>query len=48
MENPRFGGTYSLYQIPLDTRMVHRVRVRRLRVQEDTVTLLREFFGRDR
>ncbi len=46
VENPRFGGTYSLYQIPLDTRMVHRVTVRKLEMREDTVSLLREFFGR--
>jgi tRNA(adenine34) deaminase len=46
VENPRFGGTYSLYQIPLDSRLVHRVKVRKVPPSIEVVSLLRRFFGR--
>ncbi len=47
VENPRFGGTYSLYQIPLDTRLVHRVNVRKLGDVGGITALLRRYFGRE-
>ncbi len=46
VENPRFGGTASLYQIPLDLRLNHRVKVRKVPA-EGVVSLLREYFGRE-
>jgi len=46
VENPKFGGTYSLYQIPLDDRLNHRLRVRRGPLAHEVRRLLREYFGR--
>ena len=46
VENPRFGGTTSLYQIPLDLRLNHRVRVRKVPMK-GVVSLLRRYFGRE-
>jgi len=46
VENPRFGGTTSLYQIPLDLRLNHRVKVRKVPM-EGAASLLRRYFGRE-
>jgi len=42
--NEKFGGTHSLYQIPLDLRLNHRVIVRRGPFGDKVEKLLRKFF----
>ncbi|MEO0139649.1 MAG: nucleoside deaminase [candidate division WOR-3 bacterium] len=46
--NEKFGGTYTLYQIPLDTRLNHRVVVRKGPFGERVKTLMEEYFGKKR
>jgi Cytosine/adenosine deaminases len=42
--NEKFGGAYSLYQIPLDSRLNHRVIVRRGPFGDKVEKILRQFF----
>ena len=48
LPNERFGGTYSLYQIPLDTRLNHTVMVRRGPFGNRVEELMRKFFEEKR
>lgn len=48
LENPRFGGSYSLYQIPLDNRLVHRVKVRKGPFGDEVKGMLEEYFSKRR
>lgn len=46
--NEKFGGTYTLYQIPLDTRLNHRVDVRMGPFGENAKALMEEYFRKKR
>jgi len=46
LENDRFGGTYSLYQIPLDLRLNHRLRVRKGPFTLEVLALMKRYFKR--
>ncbi len=48
LPNEKFGGTYSLYQIPLDTRLNHTLIVRRGPFGHRVERLLRRFFEQKR
>ncbi len=42
--NDKFGGTYTLYQIPLDLRLNHQVRVRKAKFDGKVKRLLEKYF----
>ena len=48
LEDPKFGGTVSLYQIPTDPRLNHRVEVRKGPYGDIVKEMMREFFRRKR
>ena len=48
LPEPKFGGAESLFAIPDDPRLNHRVRVRRGPLGEEARALLEEFFKRRR
>ena len=48
LEDPKFGGTVSLYQIPKDPRLNHRVEVRKGPYGDIVKEMMREFFRRKR
>jgi tRNA(adenine34) deaminase len=46
--DPKFGGCESIYQIPADVRLNHRVEVVAGILAEQSAALLREFFAKQR
>lgn len=46
--NEKFGGAYTLYQIPLDTRLNHRVMVRKGPFGERVKALMEHYFEKKR
>lgn len=44
LEDPKFGGTVSLYQIPKDPRLNHRVEVRKGPFEDIVRRMMQEFF----
>ncbi len=48
LPEPKFGGAESLFAIPDDPRLNHRVRVRRGPLAEEVKALLAEFFAKRR
>ena len=46
LEDPKFGGTVSLYQIPQDPRLNHRVEVRKGPYGDIVKRMMQEFFRR--
>ncbi len=48
LPEPKFGGAESLFAIPDDPRLNHRVRVRRGPMAEEVKVLFREFFEKKR
>ncbi len=48
VEDPKFGGTVSLFEIPADERLNHRVIVRKGPLSNEIRDLMRSFFKRRR
>ncbi len=47
IHEPKFGGVYSLYQIPTDIRLNHTVRVRQVDYRRDEILrMMRDYFER--
>ncbi len=47
LREPRFGGVYSLYQIPTDIRLNHTVRVIKLNYREEEIRqMVRRYFDK--
>ncbi len=47
IHEPKFGGVYSLYQIPTDIRLNHTVRVRQMDYRRDEILqMMRDYFER--
>ena len=45
VREPRFGGVYSLYQIPTDIRLNHNVKVRQVDYgQDEILAMMKEYF----
>ncbi len=44
-EDPKFGGAVSLYRIPSDPRLNHRLPVRKGPLGEEAAALMKEFFA---